>query len=97
MYYAFKLYNAANESGKLRNLVMSVMLFRDDKIVYSGPEVPIVASEQSDLKRVSVGGGLRLGPELGPAYYYLQVVITDKDAKEKTATVAQWADFEIEK
>ena len=97
LYYACKLYNATNENGKLRNLVMNVMLFRDGKVVYTGPETPIVATEQSDLSRVSIGGGIRLGPQLEPGYYYLQLVITDKDAKEKTASVAQWADFEIEK
>jgi VWFA-related protein len=97
LYYACKLYNATNEKGKLRNLVMNAMLLRDGKIVYSGPEVPIVASEQPDLSRVSIGGGIRLGAQLEPGYYYLQLVITDKDAKEKTASVAQWADFQIEK
>jgi VWFA-related protein len=97
LYYAFKLYNAANASGKLRNLVMSVMLFRDGKIVYTGPEVPVAAHDQTDLNRLAVGGGLRLGRELEPGFYYLQVVITDKDTKEKTASMAQWADFQIEK
>ena len=97
LYYACKLYNATDGKGKLRNLVMNVTLFRDGKIVYSGPEVPVVASEQADLSRVSIGGGIRLGAQLEPGYYYLQLVITDKDAKTKTASVAQWADFEIEK
>ena len=96
LYYACKLYNATNKNGKLRNLVMNVMLFRDGKIVYSGPEAPIVA-DQSDLNRLPVGGGIRLGPQLEPGFYYLQVVIRDNDAKEKTASVAQWVDFEIVK
>ena len=97
LYYAYKLYNATNESGKLRNLVMTVMLFRDGKVVFTGAETPLVPSDQSNLSRLAVGGGIRLGKELEAGHYYLQVVITDKDAKEKAATVAQWADFEIEK
>lgn len=97
LYYAFNLYNATSESGKLRNLVMSVTIFRDGKSVFSGPEAPVVPSDPSDLIRMAVGGGVRLGPELEPGYYYLQVVITDKDAKEKNASVAQWTDFRIEK
>ena len=80
---------------QMRVVARDVVLFRDGKIVYTGPEVPIAG--QADLNRMSVGGGLRLGPELEPGYYYLQVVITDKDAKQKTASVAQWADFQIEK
>jgi VWFA-related protein len=98
LYFACLLYNAANESGKLRNLVMDVTLFRDDKKVYSGPQTPIVASDQTDLSRVVVKGVLRLTPELEPGNYYLQIVITDKDASsKKVAPVVQWVDFDIVK
>ena len=98
LYFAYMLYNAANESGKLRNLVMDVKLFRDDKIVHSGPQTPIVASDQADPSRVAVNGVLRLVPELEPGNYYLQITITDKDAPaKKVAPVIQWVDFEIVK
>jgi VWFA-related protein len=98
LYFAFNIYNAANESGQLRSLVMNAMLFRDDKTVYSGPEVPIVASNQKDLSRVFTNSVIKLTPDLEPGNYYLQVVITDKDAKNKAAVpVVQWIDFEIEK
>ena len=97
LYFVYMLYNAANESGKLRNLVMDVKLFRDDKNVHSGPQTPIVASDQ-DLSRVGVNGVVRLAPELEPGNYYLQIVITDKDAPaKKVAPVIQWVDFEIVK
>ena len=98
LYFAYILYNAANESGKLRNLVMDVKLFRDDKNVHSGPQTPIVASDQAEPSRVAVNGVLRLVPELEPGNYYLQIVITDKDAPaKKVAPVIQWVDFEIVK
>ncbi|HEX7330734.1 MAG TPA: VWA domain-containing protein [Pyrinomonadaceae bacterium] len=99
LYFAYMLYNAANESGKLRNLVMDVKLFRDDKNVHSGPQTPIVASDQAaDPSRVAVNGVLRLAPELEPGNYYLQITITDKDAPaKKVAPVIQWVDFEIVK
>lgn len=98
LYFVYMLYNAANESGKPRNLVMDVMLFRDDKKVYSGPQTPIVASDPADPSRVAVNGVLRLAPELEPGNYYLQIVITDKDAPaKKEAPVIQWVDFDIVK
>ena len=98
LYFAFMLYNAANESGKLRNLVMDVKLFRDDKNVYSGPQTPIVVSDPADPSRVAVNGVVKLTPELEPGNYYLQVVITDKDAPaKKVAPVVQWVDFDIVK
>jgi hypothetical protein len=97
LYYAFNIYNAATESGQVRNLVMNAMLFRDDKSVYSGPEVPIVASDPKDLSRVYINKVIKLTPDLEPGNYYLQVVVTEKDAKNKATPVVQWIDFEIEK
>jgi VWFA-related protein len=98
LYFAYNLYNAANESGQLRNLVMNAMLFRDGKNVYSGPEIPIAASNPKDLNRVFASSRIKLTPDLEPGNYYLQVVITDKDApKNKAVPVVQWIDFEIEK
>jgi VWFA-related protein len=95
LYFAYDLYNAVNDSGKLRNLVMDVTLLRDGKNVQTRPQVPIVASNP-DLSRVYVNGLVPLTAELEPGYYYLQIVVSDKDAKSKTAPVVQWADFEIE-
>jgi VWFA-related protein len=98
LYFAFNIYNAANEKGQLRNLVMNAMLFRDDKVVYSGPEVPITAANQTDLTRVFTNSVIKLTPDLEPGNYYLQVTITDKDAdKKKVPPVVQWIDFQIEK
>ena len=58
----------------------------------------IVVSDQADPSRVAVNGVLRLTPELEPGNYYLQIVITDKDAPaKKVAPVIQWVDFEIVK
>ncbi len=97
LYFAFNIYNAANETGQMRNLVMNAMLFRDGKTVYSGPEVPIVASNPKDLSRVLASGKIKLTSEFEPGNYYLQVVVTEKDAKNKAVPLVQWIDFEIEK
>jgi hypothetical protein len=98
LYFGFNIYNATNETGQLRNLAMNAMLFRDGKAVYSGPEVPISGSNQKDLSRVFTSSVIKLTPDLVPGNYYLQVVITDQDNKNKAAApVVQWIDFEIEK
>ena len=97
LYFGFNIYNAANETGQLRNLVMNVMVFRDGKTVYSGPEVPVVASNPKDLSRVFTNGKIKLTRDFEPGNYYLQVVITEKDTKTKVVPVVQWIDFEIEK
>ncbi|HEX7771785.1 MAG TPA: VWA domain-containing protein [Pyrinomonadaceae bacterium] len=97
LYYAYNLYNAIDEQGTPRDLVMDVMLFRDGKIVQTVPEVPIVATDPSDRSRVFVGNTLRLDPALEPGHYHLQVLVRNRNVKQKGPAVAQWADFGIEK
>ncbi|HEU4837616.1 MAG TPA: VWA domain-containing protein [Pyrinomonadaceae bacterium] len=98
VHFAFMIYNGTNESGALRNLVMQARLMRDDKDVFTGPEVPIRAgANQTDLSRVITSGSLRLPPDLEPGNYYLQVAVAEVGGKKKVVPVVQWADFEIEK
>ena len=91
LHFGFVTYNATSAS----NLVMEAKLFRDGKVVYSGPETPINVGNQTDASRLLVNGSLRLRPDLQLGNYYLQVLITDKAAKGKTAPVVQWIDFDI--
>ncbi len=97
IHFAFMLYNAANETGALRNLVMQAKLFRDGKNVFTGPETSISAANQTDLARVFASGVVHLPPELEPGNYHLQILVRDTSAKNKTAPLVQWAAFEIEK
>ena len=91
LHFAFMTYNATSTS----KLVMEAKLFRDGKVVFSGPETPINVGNQTDPSRLLVNGSLRLSPNLELGNYYLQVVITDKAAKGKMAPVVQWIDFDI--
>ncbi|HSE16739.1 MAG TPA: VWA domain-containing protein [Pyrinomonadaceae bacterium] len=100
VHFAYIIYNAANETGALRNLVMQAKLFRDGKEVFAGPEVPVKAlADQTDLSRLLTSGSVRLAQNLEPGAYYLQVSVMEvglKD-KDKMVPVVQWADFEVEK
>ena len=98
VYFVYMLYNAADEKGAPRNLVMQAKLFREGKEVYSGPEVPVKApANQKDLSRIITTGAVRLAPELEPGNYYLQVSVMEVGGKNKVAPVVQWVDFEVEK
>jgi hypothetical protein len=76
---------------------MEAKLFRDGKVIYSGPEAPINAGKQTDPNRLLVSGSVHLSPDLEAGNYYLQVVITDKGTKGKTIPVVHWIDFDIVK
>jgi VWFA-related protein len=98
LHFGYVIYNATNESGGMRNLVMQAQVFRDGKSVYTGQEVPIEAPlNASDPSRLFTSGVVRLPQDLEPGSYYLQVTLKEAVAKTKEATAIQWADFEIEK
>jgi VWFA-related protein len=93
LFFAYMIYNAT----QLANPAMQAELFHDGKKVYSGPEVPIQTANQTDPNRVFVSGSLRLSADLEPGSYYLEILIVDKNAKQKTAPLMQWVEFEVVK
>ncbi|HVF50853.1 MAG TPA: VWA domain-containing protein, partial [Pyrinomonadaceae bacterium] len=94
--YYYYIYNAKlDKQSASPQIQTQVRLFRDGQPVFTGPALPFDASKQPDMKRVLAGARMRLGPELTPGEYLLQVVVTDALAKEKERTATQWIDFEI--
>ena len=91
LHFAFVVYNAMSANS----LVMEARLFRDGKKIYSGLPAPIVVGNQPDPNRLFVNGAVRLGQDLAVGNYYLQIVITDRSAKNKASEVVQWIDFEV--
>jgi len=95
--FAYSIYNAAlNETTHLPQLSAVARIFRDGKLVFTGP-VSQIDAVQTDLKRVPSVGRLQLAPDYEPGQYVLQIVVTDQLAKEKQQVTAQWIDFEIVK
>ena len=98
MDYGFFIYNARLDRQTRRpQLETQLRLYRGGKPVYTGQPHQFDPDQQSDLKRLAATGRLDLGTELEPGEYILQMVVTDKLAKGKHSTAAQWIDFEIVK
>lgn len=96
--YGYVIYNAQLDRATGRpQLTTQVRMFREGQQVFAGKELPFNTDKQSDLKRLIAGGRLRLGTNLPPGEYVLQVIVTDTLAKEKHRTASQWMDFEIVK
>lgn len=96
LHFAFLLYNAAiNPATRQPDLVMETRLFRDGQRVGSETETAVSAVKQEDLNRLFTTGMVKLERNLEPGNYYLQVVITDKAARNQQQPVTQWVDFEI--
>jgi VWFA-related protein len=96
--YSFELYNARLDKATGQpHLSTQMRLFRDAQQVFAGKELVLTTTSQPDLKRIIVGGAIRLGADMTPGEYVLQVTATDPLADEKYRVTTQWIDFEIVK
>jgi VWFA-related protein len=93
--YRYQIYNAQADASGRPQVQTQMRLFRDGRQVFGGRALPPAATGQKDLKRLAAAGRLRLGPELTPGAYLLQVTVTDALAPEKHRVATQWIDFEI--
>ena len=98
MIFAYSIYNAQPDAAThLPQLTAQTRIFRDGKPVFTATPAAIEVAPQLDLKRVPSVGRLQLGTEFPPGEYVLQVIVTDRLAKEKQQMASQWIDFEIVK
>jgi hypothetical protein len=93
--YGYQILNAQADTGKQPELEVQTRLFRDGEQVYTGKAAPVPVSGQEDSKRLIGGGRMQLGGQIAPGDYVLQVIVTDKLAKEKFRIATQSMDFEI--
>jgi hypothetical protein len=70
---------------------------RDGQAVFTGKQVPVKNGGVANWRQFVAGGRLQLGKQMEPGEYLLQVIITDRPAKEKYNTATQWIDFEVVK
>ncbi len=95
--YGFLIYNARlDERTHAPQLEAQVILLKEGKTVYQGKPTPVAVDTSQDMKEIVTGGQLNFN-DLEPGEYILQVIVTDKLAKEKNRTATQWVDFEIVK
>ncbi|MFL6214597.1 MAG: VWA domain-containing protein [Blastocatellia bacterium] len=96
--YGLAVYNATVTAASGRpQLEVQVRVLRDGKVIYTSQPTAVDLTGQTDWKQVVAGGKLQFGTQLEPGEYVLQVIITDRLAKEKYNSATQWIDFEIVK
>lgn len=94
--YGYQILNAQADANKKPDLEVQTRLFRDGAEVYTGKPSPLPVLNQEDPKRLLGGGRMQLGGKISPGDYVLQVIVTDKLAKEKYRVATQAMDFEIQ-
>jgi VWFA-related protein len=93
--FGYTIYNAAlDKKTHAPRLTTQTVVFRDSVKIYSSDQLPVTATDQTDLKRIATGARLQLGPALTAGEYVVQIVVADQIAKR---TVTQVTQFEVVK
>jgi VWFA-related protein len=96
--YDYVIFNAKVDKAATTSrpqLQTQVRLFRDGQPFFTGKPKPLDIGNQTDLKRLIAGGALRIGTDMTPGEYVLQVIVTDALAKDQYREATQWIDFDI--
>jgi hypothetical protein len=96
LFYLYEIINAQIGPSQHPDLEIETRLFHDGAQVQADKRTLATPGDISDPQRLPAGGRVSLGNGMAPGEYVLQVIVTDKLAKNKFNTVTQSMDFEIE-
>lgn len=95
--YNYIVFNAhTDKQNPQPQLTARTQLFHDGQPVFDR-ETPVQIAQQIDPTRAVAVGRLKLGNDLPPGDYVLQITVTDPLADRDHQRATQWIDFEIVK
>ena len=96
MRYSFVIYNPhVDPATNQPQLQTQVRIFRDGQPVFTGKLQRFPLNNPPEITRLSAASAIRLGPDMTPGEYVLQVIVNDLLAGDKYATTSRWVDFKI--
>ncbi len=96
MRYSFVIYNPHLDSATGQpQLQTQVRVFRDGQPVFTGKVQRFTLNNPPDTTRLSGASSIKLGADMVPGDYVLQLIVTDLLAGDKYATTSRWVDFKI--
>ena len=98
MLYGYMVVNPRwKGSPKTADVTAQIHLFRNGRLLYTGPLNEVPVEGQTDPIHLVSGGALHFGSRLTPGEYVMELVINDRFAKKKNSQAVQWVDFEVTK
>ena len=96
MRYSFVIYNPRVDPATGQPQVQTqVKIFREGQPVFTGREQRFTLNNPPDITRLSGASAIKLGADMTPGEYVLQLIVTDHLAGDKYATTSRWVDFKI--
>jgi hypothetical protein len=96
MRYSFVIYNPHLDPATGQpQLQTQVRVFREGQPVFTGRAQRFPLNNPPDMSRLSAASAIKLGADMTPGEYVLQVIVTDLLAGDKHGVVSAWVDFKI--
>ena len=96
MQYSFVIYNPQLDSATGQpQLQTQVRIFRDGQPVFTGKAQRFTLNNPPDISRLFAASAIKLGADMSPGEYVLQLIVSDLLAGDKYATASRWVDFKI--
>jgi VWFA-related protein len=97
MRYGFVIYNPRLDSATGQpQLTTQLRIFRDGQPVFTGKAQRFTLNNPPDLSRLSAASAIKLGADMTPGEYMLQVIVSDLLAGDKYSIASRWVDFRID-
>lgn len=93
--FDLSIYNARAVKTGQPNLTLQYRIFKHGKEIFAAPEKPLAVSPGEATESIDSSGVFKLGRNMAPGDYVLQVIVRDLQASGKAALSTQWTDFEI--
>jgi VWFA-related protein len=93
--FDLSIYNARAGKTSQTNLMVQYRILKHGKEIFIAPEKPLAVSSTAAVGTIDTSGVFKLGKNMPPGDYVLQVIVRDLEASGKSAIATQWADFEI--
>jgi len=93
--YMALIYNANFKSGQVPDLESQFVLFRNGSEIFKSEPEAVDLKGMNDFKRIPIAGKVLLENAAQPGDYVLQLLVKDKQAKEKHSIATQALDFEV--
>jgi VWFA-related protein len=96
MRYSFVIFNPHLDPATSQpQLQTQVRIFREGQPVFTGRAQRFTLNNPPDINRLSGASAIKLGGDMTPGEYVLQLIVIDLLAGDKYATTSRWVDFKI--
>ena len=95
VFYASQVLNASPDADGAFHVEVRAALYRDGRALGSSKPILVDAAHKLDPKRLLLASDFRLGKQLSPGDYSLQLTAVDKNAPPKRGTCVESIDFEV--